>query len=291
MKMTLSKEEIKKIKQETGKTYVCKYCGFADNGFGVYGRHLRTCSARPGKDVVKAEKVREAKPVEGKEEIQTKSVGFTSVKVTPVDHKPMVMQRPKPPEKPPVEISPIVEKIRREKWECSKCMYQWYPTQKPGKCPNCGSPRIRVTGIEEELEGTPKLDARIFRPIVAFPYDAWADKSGIEELRLAPAEIDLLSENLANVANYYMADWMREHGIIIALIVALSVVTIPKVYIYQTKKGSVEKEKEEKELKEKIKPETAQPEEENEEVEEKKPELSQSEKENRMMKKLMRSGL
>lgn len=289
--MTLSKEEIKKIKAETGKTYVCKYCGHAEATFGTFGRHIRSCDKRPGKDVVKAEKVREPGKVEKPQEVKTKPVGFTSVKVSSVEHKGVgaIVQRPKPPEKPQVEISPVVDKIRREKWECSKCMYQWYPTQRPGKCPNCGSQRIRVTGIEEELEGTPKLDPRIFRPMVAFPYDAWADKSGIEELRLAPAEVDLLSENLANVANYYMADWMREHGILIALVMSASIITIPKLYIYQTRKGTVEKEKEEKELKEKIKPEEAQPEEEKLEVEEKTPELSQSEKENRMMKALTRS--
>jgi len=180
--------------------------------------------------------------------------GKTTIKVEPIQ----VVDQAKPPRQkvepiPTVSVEPIREKIRREEWECRKCLYHWYPTKPPSKCPNCGSKKIIIKKIEEQYSQVPKFDVNLFKPIVAFPYSMWAEKTGMPELRLTPPEIDVLAANFAEVCNYYMTDWMRENGVMVSFVMALALVTTPKIYIW--KMGRVD----EQERSKKIQPEEAQP--------------------------------
>jgi len=220
------------------------------------------------------EKIEEAKPVKGK----------TTIKVSPVEVKDIEKpSRPKIEPVPQVQVEPIRDKIRREEWVCRKCAFRWYPTRPATKCPNCNSNKIAVDKIEEAYTETPEFPPALLLPLVNFPYDMWAERTGMNELRLTPAEGELLSKNVAEVMNYYMTDWMREHGVIVAFLMAVAIVTTPRVYIWKTAR--------EKTLEEKpIRSEIAQPEEEKlpEELEEE-PErevVSDSERQKRMKKAL-----
>lgn len=165
-----------------------------------------------------------------------------------------------PPKQEEVKKTAIEpETVRKEKWKCESCKYDWYHEGKrrPNKCPSCKASKIRLMKVEEQYKEVPKLKPEILKPLVAYPYQAWSEKANMPELALSPPEAELLSENLARVLNFYMADIVKQHGVLAVFLVALAIVTVPKVVIYKTRKT----QRQEEAIKErhKHKPQIAQP--------------------------------
>jgi len=187
----------------------------------------------------KKEKKKEDKE-EKEEEPEKKKEKKTEIKITPVkaeigDRKPYIeaLEKKEEPKKVEKVSKPTLETKRIQVWKCNSCGFEFEFSGKsaPRKCPNCRSTSITVLKFKEELEKAPSLDSKLLKPIVSYPYLLWAEKTGIRELELKPAESDMLAENLANVLNFYLEDLMKEHGAVMALGISVAMVTVPRIYL------------------------------------------------------------